>query len=121
MDHLLEHEGDAVPTSGSASTSAAVGDAIDVDDEDTDAAALGIGADVEAKVRPRNPLSMSHPHSSDRASNVPSATRRFGTLPWPTFTPKRAGTINSRRVQKRYVAITTHGAMFSDPSPRSNR
>ncbi|KAI9570862.1 ubiquitin-related domain-containing protein [Boletus coccyginus] len=54
MDHLLEHEGEAVPASGDApSTGGVVPINVDVDDdEDADAAALGIGAgpgDVEAK------------------------------------------------------------------------
>jgi len=50
MDHLLQHEGEAVPASGGGGGSGAA--AIDVDDdEDADAAALGIGATegVEAK------------------------------------------------------------------------
>ena len=61
MDHLLEHEGEAVPASGGGSGSgpasgSTAGAAMEVDeDEDADAAALGIGVTegVEAKVRLR--------------------------------------------------------------------
>jgi len=56
MDHLLEHEGEAVPTSGSSgggttTSTGASTQVVDVDDdEDAEAAALGIGTtDVEAK------------------------------------------------------------------------
>ncbi|KAF8547778.1 hypothetical protein OG21DRAFT_1424215 [Imleria badia] len=55
MDHLFEHEGEAVPAgggSGASDSSTGQGGApMDVDDEDADAAALGIGVGegVEAK------------------------------------------------------------------------
>ena len=120
MDHLLEHEGEAVPASGGGSGSgpasgSTAGAAMDVDDdEDADAAALGIGVTegVEAKVRftPLIPSSESFVYreftprtSHDRASNVRSVARRSGIPPWRISTPRRAGTISLRKVQKRCV------------------
>ena len=117
MDHLLEHESDAVPASGSGASSTSTGaggNAMDVDDDDDDADVDGAGfgdGDVEAKVRHAflcgivSPVALPHCSSVDRASNVRSATRRFEIPPWRTSMPKRAGTINSRKVQKRYVNV----------------
>jgi len=121
MDHLLEHEGEAVPAagdvpSGASSTGGGVPIVVDVeDDEDADAAALGIGAgpgDVEAKVRLSSHrclfrrsliLCHRHHHARNRASNVRSVTRRSGIPPWRISTPRRAGMISLRKVQTRYV------------------
>jgi hypothetical protein len=111
MDHLLEHEGEAVPASGGSSGLTGTSSAMDVDeDEDADAAALGIGVGegVEAKVRLRPVLAqrrrtVDRPLARNRASSVRFVARRFGIPPWRISTLRRAGTISLRKVQKRCV------------------
>jgi hypothetical protein len=121
MDHILEHEGQSVPSDLSTVSESSAGAAIEGDDEDADAL-RSLGADasgaVEAKVRLDLSLLMCVTLNGHtvlrRASNALNAARYSGIQRLQITMRRRADMISSRNQRKRFVQRVMYCILLRD-------